>query len=219
MPGALLRASCALVLTCVALSSGGVGAADRLSDAPEHPHDPTVAFKTADSYEAALSVWKTPEDVSAWIAGNFAYDMARAMRLSETERAASGGLAIHAPAELFASRSGVCVDLSRFGVAALRSIAPETAPRYLMIEFDPARIAGNVLRRHWVVTFTRDGRTYVFADSKRPGHIAGPYADAGEFVREYEQYRGRRIVAFRELDSYQKQRRARAPRTETATRP
>ena len=57
-------------------------AADRLSDAPEHPRDPTVAFKTADSYEAALSVWKTPEDVSAWIAGNFAYDMARAMRLS-----------------------------------------------------------------------------------------------------------------------------------------
>ena len=200
-------------------SSGGVDAADRLSDAPEHPRDPAVAFKTADSYEAALSLWKSPEDVSAWIAGNFSYDMARAMRLSETERAASGGLAIHTPAELFASKSGVCVDLSRFGVEALRSVAPETAPRYLMIEFDPARIAGNVLRRHWVATFTRDGRTYVFADSKRPGHIAGPYADSGEFVREYEQYRGRRIVASRELDSYQKQRRARAAPTAAATRP
>jgi hypothetical protein len=220
MPGALLRACCALVLACVvAVSSGGVGAADRLSDAPEHPRDPTVAFKTADSYEGALSVWKTPEDVSAWIAGNFSYDTARAMRLSETQRAAGGGLAIHTPAELFASPSGVCVDLSRFGVEALRSIAPETASRYLMIEFDPAGIAGSVLRRHWVATFTRDGRTYVYADSKRPGHIAGPYADAGEFVRAYEQYRGRRIVAFRELDSYQKQRRARAARTDAAAGP
>ena len=208
-----------VVISVLAVSSGGVGAADRLSDSPEQPRDPTVAFKTADSYEAALVVWKTPEDVSAWIAGNFSYDTARAMRLTETQRAAGGGLAIHSPAELFASPSGVCVDLARFGVESLRQIAPETAPRYLMIEFDPTRIAGNVLRRHWVATFTRDGRTYVFADSKRPGHLAGPYADAAEFVREYEPYRGRRIVAFREVDSYQKQRRTRAERTEPSTTP
>ena len=156
-----------------------MGAADRLSDAPEHPRDPTVAFKTADSYEAALSVWKTPEDVSAWIAGNFAYDMARAMRLSETERAASGGLAIHTPAELFASKSGVCVDLSRFGVEALRSIAPETAPRYLMIEFDPARIASNVLRRHWVVTFTRDGPDLRLRRLEAAGPHRGPVRRRG----------------------------------------
>src|SRR5262245_59147431 len=195
-----------LAVTCVlALSGGGVAAADRFSDAPERPGDPTVAFKAAGSYGAALSVWETPEDVSAWIAGNFSYDMARALRLSETQRTARGGLAIHTPAELFASPSGVCVDLARFGVETLRSIAPATRPRYLMIEFDPARIAENVLRRHWVATFERDGRTYVFADSKRPGHIAGPYRDVQEFVRDYEQYRERPIVAFREVDSYQKQ--------------
>jgi hypothetical protein len=76
-----------------------------------------------------------------------------------------------------------------------------------MIEFDPIEIAGNTLRRHWLVSFKRDGKSYFFADSKRPGHIAGPYKDAREFIHEYAQYRGRKIVAFREVESYQKQRR------------
>ncbi len=81
-----------------------------------------------------------------------------------------------------------------------------------MIEFDPTQIAGNTLRLHWLVNFKRDGKSYFFADSKRPGLIAGPYNDAREFIGEYEQYRGRRIVTFRELESYQKQPRIQAPK-------
>ena len=53
---------------------GVLHSADPASDAPEYPRDTTAAFKAADSYEHALQVWKTPEDISAWIAANFSYD-------------------------------------------------------------------------------------------------------------------------------------------------
>jgi len=57
-----------------------------------------------------------------------------------------------------------------------------------------------------LVSFKRDGMIYFFCDSKRPGYIAGPYKSTQGFISEYEQYRGRKIVAHRELESYQKQR-------------
>ena len=193
----MLLASCANVLH----------GAEPTSDEPEVTRDSTVVFKAPDSYEHALQIWKTAEDMNAWIAANFSYDRTRAVRLSETQRAKNDEFSIYPPAEFFRTKTGVCVDLSRFGVETLRRIDPKSDPKYLMIEFDPIQIAGNTLRRHWLVRFKRDGKFFFFADSKRPGHIAGPYKDAQEFIREYAQYRGRRIVAFRELESYQKQRR------------
>jgi hypothetical protein len=181
-------------------------------DAPEYTRDSTLPFKAADSYEHALRIWKTPEDINAWIAANFSYDMARAVQLSETQKTRHEGLSIYHPSEFFHTKAGVCVDLSRFGVETLKRIDPESDPKYLMIEFDPMQIQGNTLRLHWLVSFRRDGQIYFFADSKRPGHIAGPYNDAREFIHDYAQYRGRKIVAFRELASYQKQRRSQKPK-------
>ena len=96
-------------------------AAEHFSDEPEYTHDSTVLFKAADSYEHALQVWKTPEDINAWIAANFSYDMARAMRLSETQRAKNAQFSIYTPSEFFDTKAGVCVDLSRFGVETLRA--------------------------------------------------------------------------------------------------
>jgi hypothetical protein len=88
-----------------------------------------------------------------------------------------------------------------------------------MIEFAPVTIGGNTLRMHWLASFTRDGKYYFFADSKRPGHIAGPYASATEFIDEYAKYRGRQIVAFRELDSYQRKQRRLASEKRHEERP
>lgn len=174
---------------------------------PEYSLDSTMVFKTVGSYEQALQVWKTPEDINRWIAANFSYDMERGLRLSETQRARTERISIYDPSKFFDTQTGVCVDLSRFGVETLRRIDPGSDPKYLMIEFDPMQIRGNTLRLHWLVSFKRDGKTYFFADSKRPGYIAGPYSDAREFINEYAQYRGRKIVVFRELESYEKQRR------------
>jgi len=176
-------------------------------DEPEYPPNSNMVFKDAGSYEQALQVWKTPEDINGWIVANFSYDMARALRLSETQRAKNEKISIYDPSKFFDIKAGVCVDLSRFVVETLRRIDPGSDPKYLMIEFDPVQIRGNMLRLHWLVSFKRDGKTYFFADSKRPGYIAGPYNDTQEFISEYEQYRGRKIVVFRELESYQKQRR------------
>jgi hypothetical protein len=189
------------------------------SDAPEYPRDSTAPFKAADSYEHALHIWKTPEDINAWIAVNFSYDMTRAVRFSETQRAKNEQLLIYHPAELFNTKAGVCIDLSRFGVETLKRIDPQSDPKYLMIEFDPIQIKGNTFRLHWLVSFKRDGKIYFFADSKRPGHIAGPYNDTQTFINEYEQYRRRKIIAFRELSSYHKQRRTQALKLQTPEKP
>ena len=193
--------------------------AEPSSDAPEHTRDSTGVFKAADSYDHALQVWKTPEDISAWIASNFSYDTARSMQLSETRRAKDNPFSIYTPSEFFTTKGGVCVDLSRFGVETLRSIDPQSDPKYLMIEFAPMHLAGNILRLHWLASFKRDGQTYFFADSKRPGHIAGPYKDTGEFIRDYEQYRSRKILAFREVESYRKQQRAKALKLKASEKP
>jgi len=193
--------------------------AEPSSDAPKHTRDSTGVFKAADSYDHALQVWKTPEDISAWIASNFSYDTARSMQLSETQRAKDNPFSIYTPSEFFTTKGGVCVDLSRFGVETLRSIDPQSNPKYLMIEFAPMHLAGNTLRLHWLASFKRDGQTYFFADSKRPGHIAGPYKDTGEFIRDYEQYRGRKILAFREVESYRKQQRAKALKLKASEKP
>lgn len=198
----------AFVFGVVAPSSN---AADPLSDAPEDRQQSFHKVRDFPSYAQAVQAWRTPEDLNAWIGAKFEYDGARSMLLSETQRAQKPGPAIYPPAEFFAAPKGICVDLSRFAVETLRAVAPELKARYVMIEFDPAVIRGNTLRRHWVAVFESDGQRYFFADSKRPGHMAGPYATTQAFLDGYAKYRGREIVAFRELETFR--RRTKAPAT------
>jgi hypothetical protein len=183
-------------------------AANSLPDEPEFERDLSIPYQAADSYNRALDLWKTAEDINKWIAGGFIYDKARAIKLSSNPRTKNKGIPIYSPSEFFDSQAGVCVDLARFGVETLRIIDPNSDPKYLMIEFDPIQINGNTFRLHWLVSFKRDGMKYVFCDSKRPGYIAGPYNSTQVFISEYEKYRGRKIVAHRELESYQKQRKS-----------
>jgi hypothetical protein len=191
----------------IASSAAASERADPASDAPEARIRSEVALKPVQSYAEALRTWQGAADVNAWIGARFDYDTARALRLSETQRQAHGRMPIHEPEAFFATPRGVCVDLARFAVETLRVVDPEARASYLMIEFDPVAIAGNTLRRHWVASFRKDGKSYFFADSKRPGHVAGPYDDAQQFVAEYARYRGREIVSFRETDSYERRMR------------
>jgi hypothetical protein len=179
------------------------------SDAPDTHVVASAAFKDAATYDEALKVWKSPEDVNDWIGARFKYDHARSRLLSETQRARSAAPDIYPPQEFFTRPEGVCVDLARLGVESLQSIAPQLDPKYLMIEFDPATLNGNVLRRHWVAFFKREEGLYFFADSKRPGYMAGPYKSVQAYLEEYSRYRGRTIVSVRELATYK--RRMRTP--------
>jgi hypothetical protein len=193
--------------------------ADPLSDAPEQRSLPAESLVEAANYDEALARWRDADDVNAWIGARFQYDMQRALRLSETQRERGGRLPVHAPQAFFAQPNGVCVDLARFAVETLRRIDPESKPAYLMIEFDPVTIQGQVLRRHWVARFERAGQLYFFADSKRPGHLAGPYADTAAYIRDYAAYRGRGIVAFREMQSTDRQRRTLASKQVRDSKP
>ncbi len=193
----------ASLTACATLS----GITDPASDAPDRPWRSGASFKDAASYADAIQLWKTPQDINAWIGERFEYNASRAMLLSETQRNQAVQSPIYRPQDFFVAPSGICVDLARFAVETLRSIDPSTQPNYLMIEFAPVAIAGNTLRLHWLASFKRDGKYYFFADSKRPGHIAGPYGSTRDFIDEYTVYRGREVVAFRELDSYQRKQR------------
>jgi len=185
---------------------------DPASDTPEPRLREGFRTVEAPTYRDALQRWRTPQDVNAWIGAAFEYDAQRALLLSETQRAAGPSPSIHAPEHFHANPHGICVDLARYAVETLRAIAPDAAAKYLMIEFDPVTLSGNVLRRHWIATYERDGQRYFFADSKRPGHIDGPYASTQAFLDAYAMYRQRSIVSFRELDSYQRRTRTAAQR-------
>jgi len=193
-----------------ALASGP--AADPASDAPEHRHASAHAAPAAASYAEALQRWRGVADINAFIAEHFSYDSGRALQLSESQRGQRPAPPILAPEAFFAQPRGVCVDLARFGVETLPHLAPETRPRYLMIEFDPVQIAGQTLRRHWVVQWREGGHHWFFADSKRPGHIAGPYASTQAYIDDYAAFRGRRIVAYSERASFQRTLKTRAQR-------
>lgn len=215
----MLRVLALLLLPCLAACSTVSQAVDLASDVPEVQRLQTASFKDAASYLEALRIWRTPEDVNAWIGAKFEYDMSRAMLLSETQRSRSGKLTIFEPKEFFAAPSGVCVDLSHFAIETLRHIEPDVKASYLMIEFAPVTVGGNTLRLHWLASFQRNGEYYFFADSKRPGHIAGPYVSTQDFIDQYAKYRGRQIVAFCEIDSYQRKQRTLASKQTREERP
>ena len=192
---------CILFIAIFILSLSDVSYAENyLPDEPEIGRDESVSNQMIDSYTQALETWKTAEDINKWVAGSFIYDRARAIKLSSNRKKQIKGISIYKPSEFFVTKAGVCVDLARFGVETLKKIDPN----YLMIEFDPIQIHGNTFRLHWLVSFKKDGKKYFFCDSKRPGFLAGPYNNTQVFINEYEQYRNRKIVSHRELESYKK---------------
>lgn len=207
------RKSIFVFLACVLpmvflVRMGAAATTEFLSDAPDEASRPNAAFTDAPTYEEAARLWKTPEDVNAWIGGHFSYDMDRARQLASSGGQGSQASAILAPEELFTRQKAICVDLARFGVETLAKIAPDLVPRYLRIDFEPLTINGVSLRFHWLALFKRDGQYYFFADSKRPGHMAGPYPTVAAFLGDYEQYRKRAIASFQELDTFRRKPRA-----------
>jgi hypothetical protein len=208
----------ALLALAVAAAACTTVPGPRLATAPDdspEPWSPRVAsYREATTYPDTLRIWRTPEDVTAWMGARFSYDASRAMLLSESARSRGAAPAIHRPADFFAAPSGMCLDLARFAVETLAAIDAQLLPAYLMIEFEPVTVAGETMRLHWLALFRRDGRYWFVGDSKRPGHVAGPYASVEAFVDEYSRYRQRKVVAFRETASFERRQRTPATRAE-----
>ena len=198
----------ALLAGCSALPT----TSDPASDAPEARVVAAAAAILYASYADALAAWRRPADVSAWTGAAFKYDVDRAVALSESQRTNLSEPTIIEPGAFYARPKGVCVDLARFTVETLRQVSPHLRAKYLMIEFDPTLLRGQILRRHWVVSFDTADGVMVMADSKRPGVISGPYKSIEEFLTEYAAYRGRKIVSHRETDSYARKTKLKAKR-------
>jgi hypothetical protein len=188
--------------------------AQELPDAPEARVRAATPWSGAPkSYAEALATWKAPEDIARFTDAAFVYDRARALALAEPTDSRSVRPAIHRPESLYAKPEGVCIDLARFGVETLNRIDASFAARYLMLEFEPVVVDGRTLRRHWIASFRRDGKVWFFADSRRPGHVAGPYDSVDAFIEDYARYRARPIVKWRETDSFLRTARAAARST------
>jgi hypothetical protein len=185
------------------------------ANAQDLPHAPEARARAAaplsdapKSYAEALAIWKGPEDIVRFFDAAFVYDRSRALALAEPSDSRTVRPAIHPPEAMFTTPEGVCIDLARFGVETLNRMDASFASRYLMLEFEPVVIDGRTLRRHWIASFRRDGQLWFFADSRRPGHLAGPYDSVDAFVADYSRYRARPIVAWRETDSFLRRTRA-----------
>ena len=201
-----------VALATVLLVAGNMARAqpDPAADAPDPGPRTVYAGPALASYPQALQTWRRPEEVNGWIGARFEYDNARALQLSESLREGGKAPPIAEPASFFERPLGVCVDLARFAVETVRTVAPELRASYLMIEFEPLLRSGQVLRRHWIATYRRGDAHYFFADSRYPGRIYGPYPTVQAFVAEYAQLRQRRVVAYREVESFRRQPRAAA---------
>ena len=196
----------AVVLAC-SVGAAVAQRADPASDAPESRSLPTRPLVQADTYDEALARWRSADDINAWIGVRFQYDVRRALQLSETQRERGGRLPIHAPDAFFAQPHGVCVDLSRFAVDTLRRIDPASKPVYLMIEFDPVAIRARCCAATGSHAFSATGSCTFSPTRSGPGTWPVRMPDTAAYIRDYAAYRGRTIVAFREMESTDKQRR------------
>jgi hypothetical protein len=194
-----------LVVLCCCSPSKSIR---ELSDAPEDARKTHITSEYP-SYSIAIEKWQSFHDLTDWMRRNFSYDFDRALDLSETNRSDTPKIAVYTPAKFYLIKKGVCIDLARFGVETLHKIFPELCLRYIMIEFKPIVISGKTIRKHWIASYLEEGKYYFFADSKRPGYISGPFNSIDEFINQYEKYRGREIVSFKELSDFKKKKRLR----------
>ena len=165
---------------------------------------PSASVPLPASYADAVQRWRSAEDLSAWAGPRFRFDAERALQFSSTQRREGPPPAITEPEAFFAEPAGICLDLARFAVETLKRIDVSAQACYLMVEFEPMLVDGHVLRLHWMASFRRSGRLFFFADTDRPGHVAGPYATADDFIADYERFRGRPVVRHLELHSLQR---------------
>ncbi len=178
--------------------------AQSLFDAPDVVIKKDKWYVEPTSYREALKSWKSVEEINLWIKNSFSYDRQKALKISEADNEQKP--LILSPEEFYVTKSGICVDLARFAYEVMHLVMPEVNSRYLMIEFEPIREGKSLLRRHWLVLYEKDGNFYSFADSKRPGFISPSYKTLAALVDDYEKYRGRKILSYQALDTYEKQR-------------
>jgi len=127
------------------------------------------------AYDAAVSTWKSYEDVAKWLDDNFSFDRGRLQTiLGRVRQAGPTGLLARKPSKTYEMRSGYCTDSAKLAIDALNKINPDYQARYVFIR----NRAGPA--HHWVTGFKLDGKVMVMDYGASPEWSAmrgvhGPY--------------------------------------------
>lgn len=135
-----------------------------------------------ESYEAAISGWKSHEDVARWLSNNFTFEKSRQKQIAQRlEQLGPPGLLVRNPAELYeGNHRGYCADSTNFAITSLNRIDPAYNARWVFIRNDAGR------PNHWVASFDYQGKLYIMDYGtgkkwKAMQGVHGPYSSLDEY--------------------------------------
>jgi len=140
------------------------------------------SYATADTYNEALTEWKSHKDVANWLSSNFSFDKSRQKQIGKRlKMQGPSGLLVRAPEKLYEdNQSGYCADSANFAITSLNKINPSYNARWVFIKNDAGR------PNHWVTAFDFDGKLYImdYGSGKKwqaMQGIHGPYNSLDEY--------------------------------------
>jgi len=117
---------------------------------------PSFACRQCDSYEDALSEWKSHDDVAAWLKGNFSFQKSRQKQIGKRLKSdGPSGLLVRKPEKFYNNSTGYCADSANFAINTLNKIDPSYNARWVFIWNDAGR------PNHWVAAFDYEGKLYI----------------------------------------------------------
>lgn len=133
--------------------------------------------------------FKTIEEANRWIGEHFKVSEAR-IDITLKTRLAHGLMVsrklIYTPSEVVEKQEGQCQDLSRFGYEVAKILGK--GPKYIIISHERSvERLWTADYVHWVVAYKEGNSWFVYADSRNPGRIFGPYSRIDEFAKEYRE--------------------------------
>jgi hypothetical protein len=144
-----------------------------------------INVANADSYEEAISEWKSYRDVANWLNANFSFNKSRQKEISKRlKKQGPSGLLVRSPVALYEeSHYGYCADSANFAIKSLNKIDASYNARWVFIWNEKGR------PNHWVAAFDIDGKLHImdYGTGKKWEEmqgVHGPYDSLDEY-REF----------------------------------
>jgi hypothetical protein len=140
------------------------------------------AIVPVQSYDEAVSQWKSYDDVAHWMANYYSYDWKKFENSLEIY-SAENPPPVKAPAESFEEKSGLCFDAAYFAKRTLNRIDPSYEAELVFIQNRPY-----YKPNHYVCSFKKDGQLYII-DYGTPFEslrgVFGPFASLDQYLEFY----------------------------------
>ena len=136
----------------------------------------------AESYEDAVSEWKSYKDVAAWLNSNFVFDRSRQIQIRKLlKKKGPSGILVRNPVSLFeGNNKGYCADSANFAIKSLNRIDPSYNARWVFIWNNGG------FPNHWVTAFDHDGKLFIMDYGtgwkwREMQGVHGPYNSLDEY--------------------------------------